>query len=112
MKKVFSISLQLLLFIASVAISFTLAYIIARPYLIGNDLLGNDAYSFFAVVDWINKYFPKVPFWYPISGAGVSIISGYPTLSAYIISLISRISPLDLVQTFRLYGFISIPPES
>lgn len=109
MKKGISLFFQILIFLAAVLSITGLSYIIGKPYLTGSNLLGNDAYSFYSVVLWVNKYFPHVPFWYPLAGGGVSISSGYPVFAAYLIAIITRISSLDLVQSFRFIGFLSVP---
>jgi hypothetical protein len=109
MKRGISVFFQLLIFLSTVILVATLSYVISRPYLTGNNLLGNDAYSFYSVVLWFNKYFPNIPFWYPLAGGGVSLASGYPVFAAYIVSFITRVSSLDLIQSFRLLGFLSVP---
>lgn len=109
MKKGISVFFQMLIFFTAICLVAGVTYIINWTYLAGNGLTGNDAYSFYSVVMWVDKYFPKVPFWYPLGGGGVSIISGYPVLAAYMVAIITRISHFDLVQSFRLLGFLSIP---
>lgn len=109
MKKGISLFFQVLIFVVAVVLIAALSYIIGRPYLIGNSLSGNDTFSFYAVAVWINNYFPNVPFWYPLAGGGVSVVSGYPIFAAYLVAIITRISSLDLVQAFRLLGFLTVP---
>lgn len=104
-----SIVVQLALFIlASILILFA-SYILGHGYLEGNTLIGNDSYSYFAVINWFNNYFPKVPYWFPLQGAGISLFAGYPYAPAYFVILLSKLSSLDLVQSFRLLGFLSVP---
>ena len=109
MKKGISIFFQVLIFFLAIVLIAVLSYIVGRPYLVGNSITGNDAYSFYSVVLWVSKYFPNVPFWYPLAGGGVSVTSGYPVFAAYIVVFITKISHLDLTQAFRLLGFLSVP---
>src|SRR3989344_1292252 len=69
---------------------------------------GTDTRSIIGMLLWINKFFPNVPFWYPLAGGGISLTHSYPVFSLYIISFIKRVSELNLIQTFTLVGFSSI----
>ena len=108
MKKV-SKFFQLIFFFVAVVLIFACAYFIGREYLVGDNLLGNDTYSFYTLTLWIAKYFPHVPFWYPVGGGGVSLTSAYPTFAGTLVVILSKISHLSITQSFRLLGFSSIP---
>lgn len=109
MKRVTSVIFQIVIAIFAVFVIFGLSYVIGREYLIGNNLLGNDSYSFYVLTLWVAKYFPNVPFWYPIAGGGVSLVSAYPTFASFLVVLITKLSSLDVTQAFRLLGFSSVP---
>lgn len=101
--------LQFVFFVFSFIVIFLLSYIIGREYLIGDNLLGNDTYSFYVLTLWVAKHFSNVPFWYPTAGGGVSLVSAYPTFASTLVVLITKISSLDITQAFRLLGFSSVP---
>lgn len=100
--------LQIVIFIVGVGLVFGASYIVGFRYLGENTLWGNDAYSFYMVVDWFNKNYPNIPFWFPQQAGGTSFV-GYPWLAAYIVVLVSKFSSFELAQAFRLVGFLSVP---
>jgi hypothetical protein len=100
--------IQLIVLIISSVIILGLAYIVGYRYLLGVTLMGNDAFSYFTVVHWMSQYFPHIPFWFSQGGGGVSF-TGYPWLAAYTVVLLSRVTSLDLVQAYRLIGFLTVP---
>lgn len=113
MKKGFMISVgivEALFFAFSVVFLFLLAYFF-NPIL-GPGIVGNDAVNYLAFVKWFATYFPHMPFWFPLQGGGVSIINGYPTFPAFLVILVTRVSHLDIVQAFKLVGFLSVPLTS
>lgn len=103
-----SIVAQIALFIISLLIIFGVSYIVGYKYLIGNVLPGNDAYSFYLITEWIHRFFPRVPFWYPLAGGGISF-AGYPYFAAYLVNILEYFTSLDLPQSFRFLGFVSAP---
>lgn len=116
MKKVFKVLgfsssaiVQLAVFAVSIGLIFGTSYIAGYRYLQGNTFWGNDSFSYFSVVDFFDKYFPKLPFWFPQQGGGISLLAGYPWLAAFLVITIERLSQFDLVQSFRLLGFLSVP---
>lgn len=70
--------------------------------------MGNDTFSFFTIVDWLSKYYPHIPFWFPTQGGGISF-TGYPWFAAYLVNVITHITRFNIVQSFRLLGFLSVP---
>lgn len=103
-----SFIIQLTIFFLGIMLVFGASYILGFRYLTGNTLWGNDAFSFYMVVDWFSKHFPDVPFWFPLQAGGTSF-AGYPWLAAYFVVLVSKLSNLELVQAFRVVGFLSVP---
>jgi hypothetical protein len=57
---------------------------------------------------WIDKYFPSVPFWYPLVAGGASITHFYPMLSFYLAAFIRSISGLTIIESFTFLGFFSV----
>lgn len=100
--------IQSVIFIIALFLIFFLSYILGRSYLLGNSFAGNDTTNFFNVVYWLSQTFPKVPFWFPLQGGGISF-TGYPWFSAYLVNIIDKLTVLDLVQSFRFLGFLSVP---
>lgn len=111
MRKISSVIVQVLLLIVAVILIGGLSYIIGFPYLLGSDLMGNDTTAFFTIAEWINRYYPNIPFWFPHQGGGVSF-DGYPWFSALIVNFLDYHTSLTFVQSFRLLGFLSVPLTS
>lgn len=116
MKKAFKIGVftssaitQTIIFVASIFLIFAASYIVGYRYLQGNTFWGNDSFSYFSVVNFFNNYFPKLPFWFPQQGGGISLLAGYPWFAAFLVIILERLSQFDLVQSFRLLGFLSVP---
>lgn len=107
MIKTSSIFFQFIIFLTSTFVILFFTYLLGYNYLLGDSLSGNDSFSFYALTDWLSKFYPKVPFWFPVAGGGVSF-TGYQWFSAYLINIVSHLSSLNLVQSFRIIGFLSI----
>src|SRR5687767_2529598 len=108
MKKTISITFQFFIFAVSICLIFFMGYVFGYNYFLGDSLPGNDAFSFYTVVDWFSKFYPSVPFWFPIEGGGISF-TGYQWFAAYLINILSHTFSINNVQGFRLMGFLSIP---
>lgn len=100
--------IQAVFSLIAIALIFAVSYIIGYRYLLGSTFWGNDAFSYYSVVEWYSKYFPQLPFWFPLQGGGVSF-AGYPWLAAYLVNAFDRLTSFDLVQSYRILGFLSIP---
>lgn len=85
-----------------------ICYIFGFPLLEGF-LKGNDTPYSLVNIQWVDKWFPKVPFWFPLQGGGASLASGYPLGAHILVVLLARLTPLDLVQAMRFLAFISVP---
>jgi len=73
--------------------------------MLGHEVVGSDNIGFITYAKWIYDWFPKVPFWYPQQGAGVSYVSYYPILSHLMLTLVAKISGLGLVMAFKVLAF-------
>lgn len=69
---------------------------------------GTDFSQALGIAVWVNNYFPNIPFWYPLSGGGVSLTHTYPMLGYYLAAFVRSISDLNIIQSFTLLGFLSI----
>jgi hypothetical protein len=88
--------------------------IVALSYLFGHGqlegaLYGNDISVGLSSVEWYNRWFPRIPLWYPLQGGGTTYPILYPTLPSLLSVVIHRLSGFTTVQAFRLLGFMSIP---
>ena len=85
-----------------------LSYVLGQDLLNGN-ALGNDSPLHIAYAEWLNRYFPSIPHWYPIQGAGVSLLHGYPVLPHMVVVGLARVTDLSILQSYRLITFLTYP---
>lgn len=90
-----------------------IVFIAGAMYLLGGDaylqgVWGTDTTSILAMLVWIDRYFPTVPFWYPLAGGGISLTHSYPVFSLYLVSFLERITSLNLLESFTMLGFSSV----
>ncbi len=98
----------LIFFIAAILGSLMLSYFLGWQ-LLGGIMMGSDSAFALTVMTYLDKWFPRIPLWYPFQGAGQSITLGYYTLMYYIPLILHRMSDLGLVQAMRLVAFLSVP---
>ena len=94
-------------FILAAILIFLVAYFLGYGYLLG--LKGSDSFYHLANIFWFDKFFPEIPYWYPLQNGGVVPVWGYPMLSYVIVILIERLSSLSLIGAYQLLGFLSVP---
>ena len=101
------ITVRVLYLILSLLLIAGLMYIVGgHLYLKG--FWGTDTGSVISMLVWVDKYFPKVPFWYPLAGGGVSLTHSYPVFSLFLATALERISSLNLIQSLAALGFSSV----
>lgn len=96
------------LFLAAVPVIFYFCYLLGHRILEGGMLGGDTAYH----MGWIHtlqRYFPKIPMWFPFGGSGASIVLGYYVFSYYLAIIGSHLSNLTVEQVVRLSEFLSVP---
>ena len=88
--------ISLILLAASAALILLVAYLIGNPILNGetrlggfNLLIGNDSMFALSLVNWFERFFPRMPIWYPLQGMGVSLLYSYPMGTTFLILLLS-----------------------
>ena len=91
-------------FALAVVVILVASYLLGGYDFLGGRGWGSDLTSALSMAAWVDKYFPHVPFWYPLAGGGVSITHSYPTFSFFLVSLLKRLTDLDLIQAFRVLG--------
>lgn len=100
--------LRALYMIGGVAAIFSLSYIFGHRQLEGF-LSGNDIPFALGLVEWYDRWFPSLPIWYPLQGAGTPFTILYPLGTSLIAVVIRHLTGLTVIQAFRLLGFLSIP---
>ncbi len=94
------------LLVALAVIAISMYFLGGQAYL--NGAWGTDTRSAIGMLVWLDKYFPNIPFWYPLSGGGISLTHSYPVFSLYLSSLLRSLSSLNIIQSFTLIGFSSV----
>ena len=92
----------------AVAFAFSLSYFLGHSILDG-PLAGSDSPLHVGYAVWINRYFPALPHWYPLQGAGISLLHGYSVLPHVLVVAVHRLTQLSVLQSFRLISFLSFP---
>ena len=88
--------------------------VVAFCYLLGHSILegilsGNDIPWALSMVQWYDRWFPSLPTWFPLEGAGTPLLYLYPPGTSLLVVLVHRASGLTEIQAFRLVGFLSVP---
>lgn len=93
---------------AGVAAIFALSYLFGHTLLEGI-LSGNDIPWALSMVQWYDRWFPHLPIWYPLQGAGTPLLFLYQPGTSLLVVLFHRLTGLTDIQAFRLIGFLSVP---
>lgn len=94
-------------FLAAAFLILVVTYFFGFPFL--QALYGNDTPNTLTLIYWFNRFFPKIPLWFPLQGGGVSFVQGYPLFVHYLVIFIHRIFNLSLPAAFQILGFLSLP---
>lgn len=94
------------LLVALALIAF-LVLLFGHPIL-GPGLPGSDNPNFITLASWFSKWFPRVPFWYPKQGGGVSISTFYPILNHLVVVIFSKLSQFPITIATRIWGMVSV----
>lgn len=99
--------LRLTYFLPALALIILLILLFGHPIL-GPGLPGSDNANFITLASWLSKWFPRIPFWFPQEGAGVSFTAYYPILNHLIVVIIAKLFSLNILVAFRYYALISV----
>lgn len=94
-------------FILAIIIIFLLAYFLGYEYLL--ELKGTDSLTFLNFTFWYDRWFPRIPYWYPLHNGGIVPLWGYPLLPHFIIILVHNFFKISIAQAFQIVGFMSVP---
>lgn len=106
-RRVVSIGVRLTTFVAGIAIIAFWTYLFGHPIVEGG-VAGSDSGYHLSIISWLDRWFPKIPGWYPLQGAGTSSIIQYPYAAHFFVVLLSRATGISLVRAFRLTQFLSV----
>jgi hypothetical protein len=106
--KILSVALGIIHAAGVAVLLFAVAYVFGNSILSGR-LQGSDSPLHLAYALWLDQYFPHIPHWYPLQGAGASILHGYPLLAHLMVVALHRASGLSILQAFRLVTFAAFP---
>ncbi|AKM83306.1 hypothetical protein A2422_00840 [Candidatus Woesebacteria bacterium RIFOXYC1_FULL_31_51] len=84
-------------------LTFLFGHKILGPYLVGSDNA-----NFVTLADWLLKWFPKIPFWFPQEGGGMSITTSYPILNQLIVVVLQKLTNIPIVVVFRIWSLITV----
>jgi len=99
---------SLILFLAVIPVIFYYCYLWGQQILEGG-LLGGDIAYHMAWVHTLDRFYPKVPMWFPFAGAGSSLILGYWVFSYYLAIIGSHLTDLTADQWVRILEFLTVP---
>ena len=99
---------QGLYFLFALVIMGGITYVFGHSLLFGN-ISGNDFPYALTYTAWLNRFFPHLPLWFPLQGGGLSFVQNSQLGGFYLPILLDRLSPLNLIQAFRLWPFLSVP---
>lgn len=100
-------SIRIVYFIPVAVIFFLLAYLLGNKVL--HEPTGGDFMYHVNVVSWYARWFPHIPLWYPLQGAGISLLFGYPSLLHLTLAAIYKLFNVNFYQVIFLAAFLSYP---
>ncbi|MDO8657571.1 MAG: 6-pyruvoyl-tetrahydropterin synthase-related protein [Candidatus Levybacteria bacterium] len=121
LKFTFISSWSVVYFILGIAVIFYISFLLGHPILDGtvknlstgnvdkNIFVGNDSPFALSLVYWFDRFFPKIPFWYPLQGMGVSLFHSYPMGTTFIILVLKHLTGIQITEIFRVLSFITFP---
>jgi len=99
--------LRLAYFVLAIVLIGSGAYIFGY-IILHNPIMGNDGAFALSYAVWIDKYFPNIPFWYPLQGAGISMVTAYPQFFFVISEILHKWTGLTLIQSMGAVQFSTL----
>jgi hypothetical protein len=94
--------------VASIGLISALSYVLGHGILDGV-VIGNDSPLHVGYVEWLDRFFPYIPHWFPPEGTGESLLHGYPLLTHAMAILVHRLGGLTTLQSIHLLSFVAYP---
>lgn len=104
MRRILVFTGKSLYFLLALGLILFLVYLFGHSLLKG-ELKGGDSPFAFHNAFWYQRWWPRIPLWYPIQGGGYSFTLSYPILPSLLTVFLERVTPFDLNQAFRLVYF-------
>ncbi|OGM15466.1 hypothetical protein A2V56_00720 [Candidatus Woesebacteria bacterium RBG_19FT_COMBO_42_9] len=98
---------RLIYFIPALIVIIFLVYLFGH-WILGPALLGSDNANFITHAKWLSDWFPKIPFWYPQQGGGMSFTASYPILNHLIVVFFEKITKLPMAVVFRIWSLVVV----
>jgi len=76
--------------------------------ILGPKLIGSDNANFINLAKWLSDWFPRIPFWYPQEGGGISFTISYPILNHLVVVFFQKITNLPIAVVFRIWSLVSV----
>ncbi len=101
-------SFRIIYFLFALVVISVVFYVFGGYFFLVKGAWGSDLGMALSMAAWVDKYFPHVPFWYPLAGGGVSFTHSYPVFSFYLVAFLKRLTGLNLIEAFRVLGISSV----
>lgn len=108
-KKIAKLLFNFLAFFLGGLAIFILAYQFGWTLLVGKLYWGNDLPFALSLVYYLDRWAPYLPRWHYEWAGGLPFLKSYPFLITYLTSFTHRLSGLTIVQTTRLFSWLSFP---
>ncbi|MFC1711401.1 6-pyruvoyl-tetrahydropterin synthase-related protein [Patescibacteria group bacterium] len=100
---------NLIIFLLASFLMFCLAYYFTHSLLISHFNWGNDLHYAFSFIDYFARFYPLIPKWHYGWSGGVPYLHIYPPLAMILTFFYHQISSLSILQTVRLFCWLSVP---
>lgn len=95
-------------------LALAIAVILIVSYVLGHNILdgaliGNDSPFALSLVHWFERFYPQIPYWYPLQGMGVSMFHSYPMSTTFLVIWLKNFAGMSSIETFRILSFLTFP---
>lgn len=106
-KKLLVVILRLIYFL-SVFVLVVFLVLLFGNKILSPGLTGSDNANFITLASWLSKWFPRIPFWFPQEGGGMSFTVSYPILNHLILVVFEKITHFPIAVIFRVWSLITV----